>query len=116
MKRIMLSLLVAATAAGVSAFTNAPANTAGYGQLKSGMISGNFLVNKGTSNFQQRASVDPLANCNDTDSRHCVYDVTASGKTNIPDQTSYSDSEVTTYLSNGWIAADADSQPALYDN
>lgn len=75
----------------------------------------NFLVNK-SAEFSPRATVDIDLNCESTDPRHCVYELTAEGMANIPSQSSYTPDEIDEYLLKGWIEAEPDSSPGLYAN
>ena len=114
MKKIMFGLLVAATAVSVSAFTNAKQASLPTGAVKAGMIEANHLVNKGTNNFQQRASVS-VTDCAGPSSLRCVYNVTALGKENIPEQSSYSAQDIADFHASDWIE-DGSASNALYQN
>lgn len=101
----MFGLLVAATAVSMSAFTNAKSTRA---------ITNDHMVQLGTNNFEQREDVD-AGNCVvASTSRRCLFDVTSSGKANIPDKSSYSAAEIDTYTSNGWISSNTSSSLGLY--
>jgi|GEM_PF-1599715 len=105
MKKIMFGLLVAATAVSVSAFTNAKSARA---------IESDHMVQLGANNFEQREEVD-VDNCTTAPvSRRCLFDVTSSGKANIPEKASYSDSDIDSYTSNGWITPNTSSSLGLY--
>lgn len=75
----------------------------------------NFLVNKGTS-FSPRSSVNTSTNCIQADSKSCVYELTEEGMENVPDQGSYTPSQIEEYESNGWISPHPQSASALYLN
>jgi hypothetical protein len=114
-KQIAFGLMVGALAIGFSAFTNAHSLrlTNHHRTVKAGMITDDFLVQSSSATFTQNASPDP-SNCKSTSTRQCIYDVTTSGQSNIPDQASYAGSDVDTYVSNGWLTADPSSKAALY--
>jgi hypothetical protein len=76
-------------------------------------ITNDFVVNKGTNNFQQRSAAN-TDNCGSTATLHCVYQVTTSGKANIPNNASYTAAQINNYVSNGWLTAAPNSSPALY--
>lgn len=105
MKKIMFGLLVAATAVSVSAFTNATSARA---------IESDHMVQLGTNNFEQREEVDPENCAVASTSRRCLFDVTTSGKANIPEKSSYSASDIDSYTSNGWITPNTSSSLGLY--
>lgn len=77
------------------------------------VITSPFLVNKGTSGFQQRASV-ALSGCSVTSTLNCVYDVKLAGMINIPNKPSYTPAEISLYAANGWIAPRSGSSLAEY--
>lgn len=114
-KKILFGIGVSASALGASAFTSDEAEVAKLTQVKEGLIVSNFLVNKGTE-FSPRASVNPSAECKATDPRDCAYTVTAEGMDNIPDQPSYSLSQIDQYVDEGWVEPHPNSSPALYSN
>ena len=74
-----------------------------------------YLVNKG-STFSPRATVDVGENCNDSNPKYCVYVPTEEGMTEIPNQTSYSPTEIDYFISQGWLAPHPSSRQALYLN
>lgn len=114
-KKLALGLIIGAMAIGFSAFT-ASSNKSlvkHHRAAKAGMITDDFIVQPSLNSFQEQPSVN-TANCHSTATRECVYDVTSTGKSNIPDQASYSASDIDTYVANGWLAADPGSSPALY--
>ncbi|MBE8719781.1 hypothetical protein [Sphingobacterium pedocola] len=82
---------------------------------KSAVLAPNFLVNKGAS-FSPRNTVNPSLNCNQTDSKNCTYQITAEGMENVPEQESYTPTQIEEYESNGWIEPHAQSGLALYQN
>jgi len=77
-------------------------------------ITADHLVQPATDQFVQFDSEPDPSNCLSAAERNCVYDVTASGKTNIPDQPTYSATEIDNYLSQGWIQPNPNSSQALY--
>lgn len=113
--QIAMGLMIGAMAIGFSAFTGSPSGTVKPGKaVKAGMISDNFIVQlNAANNFVELSSANP-ANCGDPATRECVYDVTSSGKSNIPDQSAYTATQIDTYVSNGWLTPDSDSSLALY--
>ena len=114
-KQIAFGLMVGLMAIGFSAFTNA--HTVKYTKvskaLKAGLIVDNFIVQPTTDNFVEQSTV-ATSNCHSTATRECIYDVTSSGKSNIPDQPSYSADDIDGYVSNGWLANHSGSTNALY--
>ncbi len=113
-KHIAFGLLVGAMAIGFSAFTTknvvVPAK---HHIAKAGMITDDFLVQSSSNTFTQN-SAPSASHCRSTATLQCIYDVTETGASNIPDQASYSSSDINTYVSNGWLTADASSKAALY--
>lgn len=77
-------------------------------------IAADHLVQPATDQFEQLESNPEFSNCQSTASRNCVYDVTTSGKSNIPDQPTYSATEIDNYVSQGWIQPNPNSSQALY--
>lgn len=75
----------------------------------------NFLVNKGT-HFDPRTSVDIPENCFDPSEKYCVYLPTEAGMTNIPTKSSYTESEIDSYVSAGWLVRHPSSGLAEYTN
>lgn len=112
-KKIAFGLLVSALAIGFSAFTNANNVVKHHRVPKAGMITNDFIVQPTLDNFTQLASPSS-SNCKLTSDRECIYDVTTSGQSNIPDQASYSKTEVDGYVTNGWLTADPSSHSAQY--
>lgn len=116
-KQIAFGLLVGAMAIGFSAFTNAKTSAQAEKNLSNKRLSitSNFVIQPSLDSFQQLATgADPAANCSGTSDRECTYDVTTSGKTNIPNQASYTKAEIDNYVSHSWLTPDPDSSPALY--
>lgn len=114
-KNIAFGLIVGALAIGFSAFTTAKTTVANKNvSNKHFSITSNFLVQPTLDGFEQRATADPAANCSGTSDRECTYDVTTLGKSNIPNQPSYTKAEIDNYVSHSWITPDPDSSPALY--
>lgn len=113
--KVALALMVGVLAIGFSAFTNAHSNRLinHHRTVKAGMITDDYLVQTGSGVFAENAAPDP-SSCKSSSSRQCIYDVTTSGQSNIPDQASYSGSDIDTYVSNGWLSSDPSSKPALY--
>lgn len=114
-KQIALGLLVGAMAIGFSSFTNSHnlKTTLPNKAVKKGMITDNFLVQPSLNTFEQESTVN-TANCGDPATRQCVYDVTNAGKSNIPDQASYTATEIDNYVAQSWLTPDAGSSSALY--
>ncbi|EHQ25557.1 hypothetical protein [Mucilaginibacter paludis] len=115
-KQVAYGLLVGAMAIGFSAFTNAKESNEAvkiHKALKAGMITDNFIVQPTLNNFVQESSVN-TSNCGDPATRQCVYDVTTSGKSNIPDQASYTAAEIDNYISHSWLTPASGSSAALY--
>lgn len=83
-------------------------------EVKSTLVS-DFLVNKGTA-FSPRSTVNVSSNCIQTDSKSCVYQLTEEGMENVPDQQSYTPSQIEEFESNGWITPHPQSSSALYLN
>lgn len=115
-KKMALALIAGALAISFSAYTNAyhsnnliKPNKA----VKAGMITDNFIVQPTTDNFVQESSAS-TTNCGDPATRQCVYDVTTSGKSNIPDQSSYTAAEIDNYVSHSWLTPASGSSAALY--
>lgn len=74
-----------------------------------------FLVNKGSA-FSPRTSVDIANNCDEPNTRHCVYQPTEEGMTEIPEKESYSQADIDNYVSQGWLLPHPSSGLALYVN
>ncbi len=74
-----------------------------------------YLVNKGAS-FSPRSSVNVDDNCGSSSLKHCVYIPTETGMDKIPLQDTYTESEITSYISAGWLTPHPDSGLALYTN
>jgi hypothetical protein len=117
-KQIAFGLLVGALAIGFSAFTTAHKGPSGEKFIvKKGAklsITSDFMVQPTLDAFQQLASTPASGACKSTSDRDCVYDVTADGKSNIPNQASYTKSEIDTYVANDWLEPDASSSLAQY--
>ncbi|SEN08456.1 hypothetical protein SAMN05192574_102404 [Mucilaginibacter gossypiicola] len=117
-KQIAFGLMVGALALGFSAFTSASKVPTGpkFFVPKGAKLSitANFLNQPTLDSFAQLASTPNFSDCKGTSDRLCVYDVTADGKANIPNQGSYTKSEIDTYLANDWIEPDASASNAQY--
>ncbi|NHA05517.1 hypothetical protein G7092_17030 [Mucilaginibacter sp. HC2] len=117
-KKIALGLLVGALAIGFSSFTTVKSSLAPFHNkaLKAHMITDDFLLqNQGVAGvFAQDNSYDS-GNCATSETLRCGYSVTATGKTNIPNQSTYSSSDITNYLSHNWITPAPGSSNALYN-
>jgi hypothetical protein len=114
--KLVIALVVCVMAISFSAFTNAHHNNnivKPSKAVKAGMITDNFIVQPTTNNFVQESSVN-TSNCGDPATRQCVYDVTTSGKSNIPDQASYTAAEIDSYVSHSWLTPASGSSAALY--
>jgi hypothetical protein len=113
-KQVALGLMVGAMAIGFSSFTNAHHNTfVKHHSAKAGMITDDYIVQPTLNNFQENAS--PVSsNCHSTATLQCIYDVTTSGQSNIPDQASYTATNINSYVTAGYLVADGDSNPSLY--
>ena len=77
-------------------------------------IAADYLVQPATDQFEQFDGAPNFDDCQSSAPRYCVYDVTASGKANIPDQPTYSATEIDSYASQGWIQPNPNSSQALY--
>lgn len=103
MKNLFYGLAVAAIALATSAFTSMPDQTVGKA-TRVGAITANYLVQPVEGNFVQLPmGIPDEANCGGSSIRHCFYLVTPAGKNNIPNFTSYTRSQIDSYLSNEWI-------------
>lgn len=115
-KKMAVALMVGAMAIGFSAFTNAHSNN--FIQVNkavnAGMITDNYIVQPTLNDFQQLSTAPVTADCSGTATLQCAYDVTSSGKTNIPDQASYTSTEINTYVANNWLTPASGSSAALY--
>ncbi|MFI5140371.1 MAG: hypothetical protein ACHQIM_21305 [Sphingobacteriales bacterium] len=69
---------------------------------------------KANNDFVPLSSAPVTSDCSSTATRQCAYDVTSSGKGNIPDQSSYTGAEIDTYVSHGWLTPASGSSDALY--
>ncbi|MBD1427039.1 hypothetical protein [Sphingobacterium arenae] len=78
-------------------------------------LQSSFLVNK-ESAFEPRETANPSLNCDTEDTRHCVYELTSEGMSNIPEQSSYTPAEIDQFLADGWIEPHPDSDLAIYQN
>ncbi|MBK0380067.1 hypothetical protein [Mucilaginibacter segetis] len=114
-KQLALGLMVGALAISFSAFTNANNNTfvKHHRAVKAGMITDDYIVQPTLNNFQENAS-PTSSNCHGTATLQCIYDVTSSGQTNIPDQASYTASNINSYVAAGYLVADPNSHASLY--
>lgn len=72
-----------------------------------------FLVNK-EGEFEPRGSVDIQLNCEPAATTHCVFNVTPDGMLNIPEQSTYSATEIQAFEANGWITPHPDSANGNY--
>jgi len=116
-KRIALGLLVGAMAIGFSSFTNAQKGVSVklVKIVKSGFITDNFIVQPIADNFVEQSTTPSTDDCAESSDRFCVYDVTTLGKSNIPDQTSYSKSDIDSYVMNSWLTPASGATDALYE-
>ena len=112
----MLSIMVGVLAIAFSAFKTVHTEVAPFGnkQLKAGMITNDYIVQPSLNNFVQNAGSPSNANCKSTATLSCSYDVTEDGKDNIPDNSSYTATQINTYVSNGWLQTHTGANPALY--
>jgi len=106
----LLGLAVIGLALGTSAFTEKQSTTE-----NNNAFAPTFLVNKGAQ-YEPRATVNPIQNCQTSDPQLCVFEVTSSGSSNIPDQPAYTPAEMQDYENQGWITPHADADEALYSN
>lgn len=112
-KQIAFGLMVGALAISFSAFTSAKKVMVNAAPNAKRSITANFLVQPVLDSFQQETSLS--GDCTGTASdRDCIYDVTTSGKSNIPNQGSYTKANIDTYVSNGWLNPDASASDHLY--
>jgi len=115
-QKFALGLVAGAMAIGFSAFTNTHEaslirpNKA----VKAGMITDNYIVQPALNNFVQLGSTPATADCSSTATRQCAYNVTSTGKSNIPDQASYTGAEIDNYVSHSWLTPASGSSNALY--
>jgi len=98
-KKIAFGLLVGAMAIGFSSFTNASKKAAGdvYAETSNGQYT---LIN----------GYNP-ANCQNTTSNVCAYEVTTSGSSHVT--SSFTSSQAATFVRNGWIVQE-DSDKGVY--
>ncbi|BAU55602.1 hypothetical protein [Mucilaginibacter gotjawali] len=115
-KKIALGLIAGAMAISFSAFTNAHSNNfiRPNKAVKAGMITDNYIVQPSLNDFVQLSSTPVSADCSGTATRQCAYDVTSTGKSNIPDLASYTGAEIDNYVSHGWLTPASGSSDALY--
>jgi len=116
-KQIAFGLILGAMVIGFSAFTNAKTKTVHINKAFSAKtITDDYLVQSGGAGvFAQSADFDS-SNCGTAATLPCGYDVTTSGKSNIPNRASYSSSDISNYVSHNWLAADSQSSNAQYGN
>jgi hypothetical protein len=114
-KQIAFGLLVGALALSFSAFTNAKKVITINEKGGKHSITANFMIQPLADSFEQAATASS-DNCGSTVSdRDCLYDVTTSGKSNIPNQASYSKADVDNYVSHSWLTPDAGATLHTYD-
>lgn len=115
LKQIALGLIVGAMAIGFNSFVNANHNTyvKHHRVVKVGMITDDYIVQPSLNNFQENASPTP-SDCHSTATLQCIYDVTTTGQTNIPDKPSYTAANINSYVSSGYLVADPNSSKSLY--
>lgn len=114
-KKIAFGLLVGALALGFSAFTSAKKVMPSESIKAKRSITANFLVQPSLDSFVQETSASS-DNCSGaTSDRDCMYDVTTSGKSNIPNQASYTKANIDTYVANGWLTPDAGASLHIYE-
>lgn len=83
-------------------------------QEKSALITADYIVQPEEQQFVPLMATPNLENCDPNPGKHCVYDVTSSGKANIVDQAEYSSTEIDNFLNEGWIQANSLSSEGLY--
>jgi len=114
--KIAFTLAAGVLAISFSAFTNAHTlhvirpNKA----VKAGMITDNYIVQPTLNDFEPISSAPVTADCSGSATLQCAYDVTSTGKSNIPNQSSYTSAEISTYVSNNWLTPASGSSAALY--
>jgi hypothetical protein len=114
-KQIAFGLLVGALAIGFSAFTNAKKVMTTKATIAKYSITANNLVQPAADSFQQAASASTADCTGATSDRLCVYDVTTTGKSNIPNQSSYTKADIDNYLSHSWIMPASGATDHLYE-
>lgn len=114
-KQLALGLMVGALAISISSFTNALSKTLvnHHRVVKAGMITDDYIVQPTLNTFQENASPNP-SNCHGSATLQCIYDVTSSGQSNIPDQASYTAANINSYVSAGYLVPDPNSHISLY--
>ncbi|CAM4253133.1 hypothetical protein SAMN06265348_10815 [Pedobacter westerhofensis] len=77
-------------------------------------ITYNFLVQSSLNSFTGRTSASNA--CTGTATLNCKYNVTPSGKANIPDQEDepYTASQINAYVTAGYLTVASGSSPGLY--
>jgi len=114
-KQIAFGLMVGALAMSFSAFTSAKKVVVNSAPNAKRSITANFLVQPSLDSFVQETSASSDNCTGQTSDRDCMYDVTTSGKSNIPNLTSYTKSNIDTYVANGWLTPDAGASLHTYD-
>jgi hypothetical protein len=114
--KLVLGLMVGAMAISFSAFTNAHSNhiIRPNKAVKAGMITDNYIAQTTLNGFVPESSAPVTDDCSGTATLQCAYDVTSSGKSNIPNQASYTSAEINTYVANDWLTPAPGSSKALY--
>ena len=97
-KQIAFGLLVGALAIGFSSFTNAK------------KAPGDVYAETSSGDYTLITNYNP-ANCENTSSNVCAYDVTSSGGSHVT--SSFTATQAATYVRNGWIVAE-DSDKGVY--
>lgn len=90
MKKLFLGLLLAAVAAGGSAFTYARK-----------AITENYILQTSSGFFIRQATAPGV--CTSSSGLNCEYGVTALGRLSIPAQSSYTSTNIQDYLDNDYI-------------
>lgn len=113
-KQIALGLMVGALAFSFSAFTHVSSHKSiAHRIVKSGMISDDHIVQNSVNGFVETNSPD-ASNCSSAvTTRDCIYAVTSTGASNIPDKPSYSAADVDNYVSEGWLTGAT--SPGVYN-
>jgi len=104
--KLVLGLMVGAMAISFSAFTNAHSNHI--------IRPNNYIAQTTLNGFVPESSAPVTDDCSGTATLQCAYDVTSSGKSNIPNQASYTSAEINTYVANDWLTPAPGSSKALY--
>jgi hypothetical protein len=116
LKQITFGLLLSALVIGFSAFTNNHADKAvRFHRADGSFLSGSIVQTVANTTFKQSAAPSG-DNCNTASTDYnCIYTVTTAGASNIPNQASYSSSEIDDYVSESpaWLVPSGSSK-AVY--